>query len=55
MSGECGADDPALLTALPLHQHVALQPFGAGTPSTVVHPTVGAEAASKVEPHRAMG
>lgn len=53
--GQRCPDHPALLAALPLHQHVALQQAGDGHRFRAVLPLLGGHPAPAAQPHRGLG
>lgn len=55
VSGQRRADHPALLAALPLHQHVAVQQAGDGHRVRAVLPLLGGHPPSAAQPHRGLG
>lgn len=55
VSGQCRSDHPALLTALPLHQHVALQQAGDGHGFGPVLSLLGGHSPTAAQPHWGLG
>lgn len=55
VSGQRRSDHPALLAALPLHQHVALQQAGDGHGFGPVLSLLGGHPPTAAQPHRGLG
>lgn len=55
VSSQRRLDHPALLTALPLHQHVALQQTGDGHRVRAVLSLLGGHPPTAAQPHRGLG